>query len=87
MKYGQKYQLILVKIACNRILCDNALLTPKIFDFYKTLLTSEELSKIEFETIEETYLGHNVLQYRHDLLGEDHEKNIFHLNNGESVHN
>ena len=87
MQYGQKYQLVLVKIACNRILCDNALLTLKIFDFYKTLLTPKEISEIQFETVEETYLGHNVIQYRSNLLGEDHERNVFNLNNGESIHN
>ena len=87
MQYGQKYQLVLFKIACNRIICNEPLLTPRIFDFYKTLLTPKELSEIKFETVEEIYIGHNVLQYHHDLLGENHEKNLFHLSNGETIHN
>lgn len=87
MQYGQTVKVIHIKIACQRILCDGALLTHRIFEIYKTLLTEQELKSISFEEIEVVYLGHNVIQYRHDLMGEDHERNVFHLPNGESVHN
>lgn len=87
MQYGQKVQVIHIIVACQRILCDGALLTPRIFEFYKTQLSQNELNSIQTETIEVIYLGHNVIQFRHDLLGEDHERNVFHLPNGESVHN
>jgi hypothetical protein len=87
MKYGEKVQVIHIIQADQRILCDGAFLTPRIFEFYKTQLTQSELKSIQFESIEVVYVGHNVVQYRHDLLGEDHERNVFHLPNGETVHN
>lgn len=87
MQYGQKVQVIHLIKADWRILVDGALLTPQVFEFYKTQLSKQELKSIQFETTEVVYLGHNVIQYRHDLLGEDHERNVFHLPNGETVHN
>ena len=87
MRVGETGTVINVKKACSRILCDGALLTPNVFEFYKTLLTPEELANIETEETVVKYVGHNVITYKNVLLGDDGERNVFHLPNGESVHN
>ena len=87
MKYGEKTQVINIKKADERILLDGALLAPYLLQKYLALLTPSELSLIQYEKAEVIYLGHNVIQDYCDLIGQDTERNSFHMLNGETVYN
>ena len=86
--YNQVMKVIHIKRACWRILVDGALLAPHVFEAYKKMLTEEELKNIQFEETEVINKGHNVMMGIYQLTDDgSSERNVFHLNNGEYVHN
>jgi len=87
MKYKEVVKVVSITRACNRILLDGALLAPYLVDGYKHMLTEDELKRVVFEECEVVYLGHNVITSYHDLIGQDTERNVFHLPCGREVHN
>ena len=87
MKIGEKVQVIRL-IKSPAILIDGALLTPRVFEYYKKQLTAKQLAQLKYETVEIVYRDYNdVVSSIHDINGDDHERNEFQMPNGETYHN